>query len=502
MSLSKFLSQLEPRKLGWVFFAAIFGGTLLGFAYLYLGSVRHREAEIRREARESALAAAALVDVELHERLVRSEQRESADYDRLLRPLVRFHRDHPSIQYLWTTRVSAQGEQLFVLETSTDADLRKWQTEMGRSQDILPFLEPDPITDEGRKAIPVLRAGRAWVADDIYSDAHGRYIEARAPLVDHDGNFVGYLGVDYALDSYLRQIGEVRLTGAVALALVLIVSVVLARVVVEMRRQTLLHLGEVQRAEAAMREQRDLAEKASAAKSNLLAIATHDLKNPLSAIAGMSGLMLQEKRAAPKTPEVQEEIETLETIHASSQHLSEIIRGILTNEGLEQGGLQVRPVPVDVGELCATLIRFNTPAAQRKGIELRTDLPPGLVIAGDPKLLREAFDNYVSNGIKYSPPGKTVTVAAAMIAAEGAVEFSVRDEGPGLSEADQAKLYRKFQKLTARPTGGETSTGLGLSIVKTIAELHHGSVGCESRLGAGARFWIRLPLVQPAADAT
>jgi signal transduction histidine kinase len=73
------------------------------------------------------------------------------------------------------------------------------------------------------------------------------------------------------------------------------------------------------------------------------------------------------------------------------------------------------------------------------------------------------------------------------------VEFSVRDEGSGLSAGDQAMLFQKFKKLTPRPTAGESSTGLGLSIVKTVAERHGGSVGCESSPGQGARFWLRLP---------
>jgi len=83
----------------------------------------------------------------------------------------------------------------------------------------------------------------------------------------------------------------------------------------------------------------------------------------------------------------------------------------------------------------------------------------------------------------------------------GEIEFAVQDAGPGLSEADHEKLFQKFKKLTARPTGGETSTGLGLSIVKTIAERHNGRVGCDSELGRGSRFWLRVPVQAPAQAA-
>jgi signal transduction histidine kinase len=129
---------------------------------------------------------------------------------------------------------------------------------------------------------------------------------------------------------------------------------------------------------------------------------------------------------------------------------------------------------------------------------VRHEIAAGMLLMADAKLLREAFDNYVNNAIKYTPPGGSVTVTCRPLPADGQIEFSVQDTGPGLSPEDQARLFRKFQKLTPRPTGGESSTGLGLSIVKTIAERHQGQVGCESAVGQGARFWLRLPARPPA----
>jgi signal transduction histidine kinase len=107
--------------------------------------------------------------------------------------------------------------------------------------------------------------------------------------------------------------------------------------------------------------------------------------------------------------------------------------------------------------------------------------------------LREAVDNLVSNAIKYTPVGGRMELS--MSVDDGGIAISVKDEGPGLSTDDMARLFGRFQRLTAKPTGGESSTGLGLSIVKRIVELHGGSVSAESDgPGRGATFIIRLPM--------
>jgi len=486
MSPSRYLSQMKPWPLATIVFAAIFGGAVAVMSYLYVQAVEQKKFEVRRHARDLAVAGAAMVNLELHESLVHPEQLNSEAYHQVLAPLVKFHHRHPSIQFIWTVRVTPQDEQFLVLLTDTDRTIRREQETLGRKQVDIPFLGPNTETARGRESVPLLRKGQAYVFTDVYTDAFDSYIEARAPLLTADDRFIGYLGVDYALDSYEQQINEIRLAGAVSLLLALLLGLVLAKGAYHMREQSLVNL-------LAVAEQRDLARKANEAKSELLAIAAHDLKNPLSAIAGMSGLLLKMKRMAPDQAAVKNDLEVLETINSSSQMMFEIVRGILSNEGLEHGGLEFKPQPCDLTAICRALLKFNTPAATKKAIGIDLDLPESLMVSADAKLLREGFDNYLSNAIKYSPPGSRVAVALRTLATTSEVEFSVQDAGPGLSEADQAKLFQKFKKLTPRPTGGESSTGLGLSIVKTIAELHHGHVGCDSQPGQGARFWLRLP---------
>jgi signal transduction histidine kinase len=108
--------------------------------------------------------------------------------------------------------------------------------------------------------------------------------------------------------------------------------------------------------------------------------------------------------------------------------------------------------------------------------------------------MREAVDNLVSNAIKYSPSGGNIELS--MSADKSNAVICVRDEGAGLSEEDMSRLFGRFQRLSAKPTGGENSTGLGLSIVKRIIELHGGTIDADSPgPGRGATFTIRLPVV-------
>lgn len=502
MSPSIYLSRLSPRMLGLVFWVMIFGGSLVSTSYLYLQAERLVEAAVRLHVRNLAEAAAALVDVERHEAINRPEEIDSEPYRKLMRPLIAFHQRHPSIQYLWTSRFLPGDKQQLVLETVTDESIRRSQEEKGRKQAMFPALTVFDLTATSAKAMPALQAGKVYSFDDLlYDDSTGAYVEARAPLVDQKGKVIGYLGVDFARDSYESRIREVRRTGLITVLLALLVSILVAQVMAKMRRETFFHLAQVKQAEAEMRVQRDLATQATAAKSELLAIATHDLKNPLSAIAGMAGLMVRLKKMPTPKTSAADELEMLDSIHSSAKHMREIVGGILSNEGLEQGGVVFKPEKTDLAALAREVVRFNTPSAERKRIVLEFEGPAALPAVADPKLLREAFDNYVSNAIKYSPADTRARVALVRVEGTGEIEFAVQDAGPGLSEADQEKLFQKFKKLTARPTGGETSTGLGLSIVKTIAERHHGRVGCDSQLGRGARFWLRWPENPPATPA-
>jgi signal transduction histidine kinase len=110
---------------------------------------------------------------------------------------------------------------------------------------------------------------------------------------------------------------------------------------------------------------------------------------------------------------------------------------------------------------------------------------------GDLEWLKEIFDNLISNAVKFSPLQAVIAISARCL--EKTVLVAVRDQGPGLTAGDKAKLFGKFQRLSARPTGGESSTGLGLSIVEQLVRKHDGRIWAEGEPGQGSTFFVELP---------
>jgi signal transduction histidine kinase len=154
---------------------------------------------------------------------------------------------------------------------------------------------------------------------------------------------------------------------------------------------------------------------------------------------------------------------------------------------------------MDFAGLAAEVVAANRPLAERKQQRIELEGVPSLTLCGDQERLREAIENLVGNAIKYSPIGAAIEVSVWRDG-EDAV-FAVRDEGPGLSPEDIGRVFGRFQRLSAKPTGGESSTGLGLSIVKRIAELHDGKVRAESPgPGLGAVFSLSVPMQRAAAE--
>jgi signal transduction histidine kinase len=170
-----------------------------------------------------------------------------------------------------------------------------------------------------------------------------------------------------------------------------------------------------------------------------------------------------------------------------------MIRNLLDVEALEAGTRRLHPERIELGNALRESLSTFEPAARRKSITLHhAEAEPGLAARADRSAFRQICDNLVSNAVKYSPSGGSIRLASAR-AADGRVRLSVRDAGPGIRADEQERLFQRYTCLSARPTGGEASTGLGLSIVKELVERMDGRVWCESEPGRGATFLVELP---------
>lgn len=223
-------------------------------------------------------------------------------------------------------------------------------------------------------------------------------------------------------------------------------------------------------------------------KNEFLGIAAHDLKSPLSIIVGYGNeLQILEE---PTQEEVNFHANYI--MHSADRMLN-LINNLLDVRAIEEGKVHLEREPCDLKEMMESVHRYYHRVAVKKQIHLRYDIAP-LDALADQSALYQVIENLVSNAIKYSPPDTTVFIYTSM--KNGTVSIAVQDQGPGLSEEDQARLFSKFTRLTPRPTGDEGSNGLGLWIVRRLAEAMDGQVWCESELGKGSTFGVTLPIAK------
>ena len=248
----------------------------------------------------------------------------------------------------------------------------------------------------------------------------------------------------------------------------------------------------VQEATAEVRSQKQALESLTAElvdlntqKNDFMGIVAHDLRNPLSGIVLSVDLLEDED-------DLQEVRRTLRRIKEQSHSMAYLIGRFLDVNRIETGRMKAEVQPLDLGAfLEAKLLEYQGRAAA-KGIALSLERgPEALDVIADPGFLAEIVDNLVSNALKFSPSDRRVTVR--LEAREGLAQMAVVDQGPGLTAEDQRKLFGRFARLSARPTGGESSVGLGLSIVKHMVEAMGGRIRAESEPGHGATFIVELP---------
>lgn len=218
-------------------------------------------------------------------------------------------------------------------------------------------------------------------------------------------------------------------------------------------------------------------------KNNLIGIVAHDLKSPLSQIKGLIYLI----KMTPGS--VNDEVQGyIDLIDQSTSRLNNMIEKILDVEAIEAKKINVAIERVNLSEILQTISDRFLLEAKQKNITLINNIKDEIYANVDKAYVDQVFQNIVSNAIKFSPKDKSIYIN--LHREDGRAICEIKDEGPGLTGDDKKKLFGKYQKLSARPTGDETSTGLGLSIVKKFVESMLGEIWCESEQGKGASFFV------------
>lgn len=230
--------------------------------------------------------------------------------------------------------------------------------------------------------------------------------------------------------------------------------------------------------------------KANQAKNRFLGMAAHDLRNPLASIRGIAEF-LREGAVGPLTTD---QLDLIETIHGASTSMLDMVNELLDVATIESGELKLNRGKHDLAELVAKAVALINREAGKKGTQIVFEHPPGPVITQiDPAKMKQVVDNLLSNGVKYSPPGSTITATVMRDDAHHRCILAVRDQGPGIPENERDKLFKDFSRLSSQPTGGEKSTGLGLAICRKIVDAHQGTIVAENLPQGGCEFRVTLP---------
>ena len=245
---------------------------------------------------------------------------------------------------------------------------------------------------------------------------------------------------------------------------------------------------EIEIVNSALSERNQELEVVNMEKNEMLGIVAHDLKNPIVAVRGLAELVSTGFAEAEQIPEVTKQI-TL-----TADRMLDLVKNLLDVNQLESGGMQFQVVEFDIESIALSVLEQYQISAATKNITLHfTKESENTIVHADEPACMQVLDNLLSNAVKYSPYGKNIFMR--LKSGTSKVRIEVADEGQGISPDDMKKLFGKFARLSAQPTGGEHSTGLGLSIVKKMVEAMNGKVWCESELGKGATFVVELPAV-------
>ncbi len=328
------------------------------------------------------------------------------------------------------------------------------------------ILQPDQLM-----MVPDALQDQRFAGNPLVQDSPNIRFYAGAPLVTAEGYALGTLCV---LDSTPRTLTETQQEALQALSRQVMAQLELRRNLIQLNQNNL----ELTRL--------------NQSKNDFLNMAAHDLKNPLSAIKGYAEEILE--ASSDMTDNELQDVAT--HIADASQHMFELVINLLDVNAIES---HMTDLKCEATDLAITLQQLQHQYQQRaalKNIDLQLHIDPVPLAHAHTASVHQIFDNLISNALKYSPLNRRVEVRLHKV--NDKIQIAVQDQGQGLSEQDQQRLFQKFTRLSARPTGGEHSSGLGLFIVKKLVDAMQAKIWCESELGQGATFIVQFSAAKAA----
>ncbi|MFN9778202.1 MAG: ATP-binding protein [Candidatus Kapaibacterium sp.] len=255
-----------------------------------------------------------------------------------------------------------------------------------------------------------------------------------------------------------------------------------------LERLVALRSSELSRANEALQE-------LQSSRERVIRLSVHDLQNPLD---NLDSVLVELDKIGESNPDVQELVGLAK---GSSGLMRALVEDMLSIAILSRADLRMRKDVIDIATLLRACARSFTPIAEQKGIWINVDIPmTDITLVGDEIQLRKALDNLISNSIKFTSDKGAITLRA--FRDERYLTIEVQDTGQGMTPEDINNAFREFARLSAKPTGGESSTGLGLFIVKRIVEFHGGGVSAYSEgLGRGTTISMVLPMTDEEVTA-
>ncbi|MEP7244300.1 MAG: ATP-binding protein, partial [Gammaproteobacteria bacterium] len=457
----------------------------LGLVYFW-HSVRASQLDaVRKGLLELARVAAVQVDGDLHQTLLSENQAGSPEHLAVLAPLVRFHKATADVIYVYTAIMV--GKQIYFV-AGTDYLYRVEGDTLPPDPIMKPYNTPDPAL---RRA---LETHEAAVNTEPVQEALRSYMSAYAPFFNHQGQFVGVVGVDMWVRDFDARATAIRRAGIVALIVVTILSVLagfgvhrLSSATQRARRRDRIIKKELAMAKAQADVQAQRAESALRAKSEFLAMMSHEIRTPMNGVLGFANLLRD-------TPLDREQREFVDTIQRSGDALLALINDVLDYSKIEAGRMSVECADVDLRSLCADVRASLRPAAEARSLALTLEcgtVGAPLVARGDAARVRQVLLNLVSNAVKFTERGSVVINVSEV--GDSRWRVSVRDSGIGIAPEQRGRIFQRFAQADSSTTRRYGGTGLGLAISKMLVELMNGSIDYESEAGKGTTFWFTLP---------